>query len=122
MRSRSTSSDPGRLVTDIEIELEHTFKGEAPARVTVLQPGGTVGDLTQVVTHVPSFALGERVVLFLERRPAGRYRVIRGEQGKFNLDEATGTARAGSMVLTTQALLQQLRVGSPSSTTTEVTP
>jgi hypothetical protein len=72
-----------RIVTSIELAVVETWKGTpAPAaRIVVAQPGGTVGDITMVVSGVPRFAAGERALVFL-RGPAGRASVVGLAQGK----------------------------------------
>jgi hypothetical protein len=72
-----------RIVTTIELAVVETWKGApAPAaRIVVAQPGGTVGDVTMVVSGMPRFAPGERALVFL-RGPAERASVVGLAQGK----------------------------------------
>jgi hypothetical protein len=65
------------LLTDI------TMKGQLPHnKFTIDVVGGTVGDITEYVTHSYSFKKGEDVVLFLNSNPI---RVVGGLQGKFTI-------------------------------------
>jgi hypothetical protein len=61
--------DSGRrtIFTKIEIQVAETWKGAAPknGRVTVFQPGGSVGDIEMRVHGLRTFQTGERAVLFL---------------------------------------------------------
>ena len=58
---------PGALATLIELEVVESFKGkhEPGAAITLLQMGGTLGDLVQVIPGTSRFQSGEEVVLFL---------------------------------------------------------
>jgi hypothetical protein len=72
------------IYTDVTVSVEQTVKGEPPGtEITVRQLGGTVGDITAVVTELPDFAVGERAVLFLRQRKAATFDVVGGFQGKF---------------------------------------
>jgi hypothetical protein len=65
---------PGHLVTDVTFRLVEVWKGErlAPDELFTLRlPGGTRGGLTLRVPGVPSFGVGNEVVLFLERTSGG---------------------------------------------------
>ncbi len=55
------------IYTRVEIQVAETWKGEATrnGRVTVVQPGGSVGDIEMRVHGLRSFQTGERAVLFL---------------------------------------------------------
>jgi hypothetical protein len=68
--------------TRIEIKVEETWKGSvAPDQhIVMVQPGGTVGDIEMRVHGMPSFAPGEKTVLFLAGQ--GAPRVVGMSQGK----------------------------------------
>ncbi len=72
-----------RIVTAIDLAIVEPWKGDLPAgrHVTVLQPGGTVGDVTTTVDGMPRFTPGERALVFL-RGPAERATVVGLTQGK----------------------------------------
>jgi hypothetical protein len=60
-----------RIMTAVQLSVVDGWKGDLPAgaRLTVLQPGGTVGDLTTTADGMPRFAVGERTVVFLHGPP-----------------------------------------------------
>ena len=64
---RTVEERPGALSTLIELEIVESFKGKLPAgsAVTLLQVGGTLGDLVQEIPGTSQFTTGEEVVLFL---------------------------------------------------------
>jgi hypothetical protein len=69
----------------VEIEVTETLKGQAGSSVLVVQPGGRVGDIGQIVHGLASFAEGEEVVVFLERRGTSAFRVMGMAQGKYQI-------------------------------------
>lgn len=77
-----------RIVTTVELKVAESWKGTVPGdgRVTLVQPGGVADGLETRVHGMPSFAAGERAVLFL-----GRSAVVGMAQGKRDLrwDQAT---------------------------------
>ena len=78
--------------TRIEIKVEETWKGSvAPdEHIVMVQPGGTVGDIEMRVHGMPSFAPGEKAVLFLAGQ--GAPRVVGMSQGKRSV-HWNGTAK-----------------------------
>jgi hypothetical protein len=59
-----------RIVSRIELQVEEAWKGEVggDGRLTIVQPGGTVGDVEMTVHGMPRFSAGERSLLFLAGR------------------------------------------------------
>ena len=88
------SGDGRRIVTDVEIQVSESLKGQAGGSVVVTQPGGRVGDIGQTVSGLASFAPGEEVVLFLERRGAQAFRVAGMAQGKYKVQRSEDGTRA----------------------------
>jgi hypothetical protein len=62
-----------KIYTTIELSVVESWTGgTAPAsRITIVQPGGTVGDVAMVVFGLSQFTPGERALFFLRGRPAG---------------------------------------------------
>ena len=85
------SSDGRRIFTRVEVEVATVLLGSAPSRLTVVVPGGVVGDLGQRVDGAAAFAGHEEVVVFLERTDGSAFRVRGLAQGKFSV--ANGVAR-----------------------------
>lgn len=87
VESRSSAWAPGggQIFTTVVLRPIETWKGEAAATVTVLVPGGEVGELSQIVQGAAAFAQGEEVVVFLQRRAPGVFAVERLSLGKFSL-------------------------------------
>lgn len=82
------SGDRRRIITDVEIEVTETLKGQAGSTVLLVQPGGRVGEIGQIVHGLASFTLGEEVVVFLDRHGADAFRVTGMAQGKYEVRRA----------------------------------
>ncbi len=88
------SGDGMRIFTVVTLDVAEAWKGEAGKSVQIQVPGGTHGDIAQVVQGMPQFREGEDVVVFL-RSPSRRasdpavqqapLRVVAMAQGKLNV-------------------------------------
>ena len=90
----------GGVVTRTTIRVDEHLKGTAGAsHVTVVEPGGRIGDQLVHVFGTPSYQLSERVLVFARRQPTGRLRTTGMALGKYRLVRAPGgsllAARAG---------------------------
>ncbi len=80
--------DHQRIVTDNEILVSETLKGNQTGKTVVaMQPGGVVGDVGQLVHGTAKFALGDEVIVFLERRGERAF-VVGLAQGRFVVDRS----------------------------------
>ncbi|WP_043710872.1 hypothetical protein [Corallococcus macrosporus] len=79
------SGDKMRILTDVEIQVTESLKGQPGSTVLVTQPGGRMGDIGQVVHGLASFTAGEEVVVFLQKRGPRAFRVSDMAQGKFQV-------------------------------------
>jgi hypothetical protein len=99
------SGDKMRIVTDVEIQVTESLKGQPGGTVLVTQPGGKVGDIGQVVHGLASFAQGEEVVVFLEKRGAKAFRVASMAQGKYQVQRAADGKSVMAVPEDSEALL-----------------
>ena len=81
----STRWDAGEIWTFSTFDVEETWKGFAPAQITVRLLGGSAGNFTSTVSGVPRFAPGEELILFLERTPAQDFSIVSWMQGTFRI-------------------------------------
>lgn len=79
------TKDGGRIMTDAVLQVTEVWKGAPDKRITVMQPGGVVGDIGQRVEGTARFSVGEDVVVFLEPR-GNRFLVTGMVQGKFKVE------------------------------------
>lgn len=60
------SADGQQIETVVDVQIEHDMSGvSGPPVLRIVQPGGTIGDVTFMVVGLPVFHQGERVLLFL---------------------------------------------------------
>lgn len=82
------TKDGGRIMTDAVLDVAETWKGAPVKEVTVMQPGGVVGDVGQAVHGTVKFHAGDEVVLFLE--PRGPNYLLTGMvQGRFKIERSS---------------------------------
>ena len=67
VRASSSRWEHGLIVTDHELTVDATVRGNALPRTTIFvrTPGGTVGRITQVIPDAPSLEVGRSYVFFL---------------------------------------------------------
>jgi len=82
--SSRLSNDGRRILTYVEVEASSTWQGAVPQRITVVVPGGVVGNIGQRVEGSPAFSQDEQVVLFLSKL-GSTFRVRGLAQGKFSV-------------------------------------
>ena len=84
------------LWTHYEVQVASVAKGRAAASVTVSEPGGVLDGRAMDVDGAVHYAIGERVVLFLQRTPIGYNRTVGWQQGKYTI---TGDGRVNGEAL-----------------------
>src|SRR5438128_3600216 len=75
--------DNGWVVTDYELAVEETLKGNAGPTITVTEVGGVVGERFTVISDGARYTAGEHVLVFLRRASDGTYYTASMELGKF---------------------------------------
>lgn len=86
------TEDKRRIITDSEILVSEVLKGNLTGKtVVVMQPGGVIGDVGQMVHGTAKFSLGDEVVVFLEKRGERAF-VVGLAQGRFLVDRSGPTA------------------------------
>ena len=85
-------ADHRTIETRVRIRVDQGVKGPARRRVTVVVPGGVVGDVGMRVPGAPVFTVGERVLMLAEATQSGRLRTLGFFQGKMRVkrDAARG--------------------------------
>lgn len=88
------NEDKTRIYTNATLRVEEYLKGNnSEAYVTVTYPGGEVGDVGEIYSHMPRFENNEEVLVFLKRdEKSSNYKVFNGENGIIRLmnDPLTG--------------------------------
>jgi len=87
-----------KIFTTIELSVVESWKGgtQPASHITVVQPGGTVGDIAMTVFGMSHFTPGERTLVFL-RGTTGAAGVVGMAQGKrpMTRDAASGKWTVG---------------------------
>jgi hypothetical protein len=88
-RVENSHADGSVIKTFVTLAVERVLKGPERTAVTLEFLGGTVGDETLTVTGMPTFTLGAREIVFVQKNGIqfcplvglmhGRYRVLRDE-------------------------------------------
>jgi hypothetical protein len=83
-----------RIYTSVTIEVDELIKGSSTEnKITVVHPGGEVGEIGELYSHTPKFVKNEEVLLFTKKDINGRnYKVLKGEEGKLTIftDQKSG--------------------------------
>lgn len=77
------------ILTYSTFAVEQTLKGTAPAEVTVVTPGGAIGNVVQSTIGVRPFREGDENVIFIKNTPAGPT-VLYFDQGAYDVKEDHG--------------------------------
>jgi len=85
----------GYVVTDYRFDVEQTLKGMAAGTITVSEIGGVAGSRFTFISDSAAYTPGERVMVFLRKRPDGTYFTTSMAMGKFSF---TRTAHGESVV------------------------
>ena len=93
-QNSSWNKDKSRIYTDVTLEVEEYLKGNNGNKTLVVTtPGGEVGEVGELYTHMPRFSKDEEVLLFVKKDTKDMsYKVVNGEEGKIALytDKKTG--------------------------------
>lgn len=71
-----------RIATTFMVNVAESWKGGATQTLTIIQPGGTVGDIEMKVVGLPVPVVGERAVFFLENLRGAGTRILGMGQGR----------------------------------------
>ena len=86
--------DQTRISTQSTIKVDEYLKGNnIDKSIIVTTPGGEVGEVGELYTHMPRFSSDEDVLLFVKQdKKDMSYKILNGEDGKLTLykDKNTG--------------------------------
>jgi hypothetical protein len=93
-QNSSWNENQTRIYTLATIQVEEYLKGNNNSgAVVVSYPGGEVGEVGEMYSHMPRFEDNEEVLVFLKKDDnSTNYKVFHGEEGKINviIDPKTG--------------------------------
>ncbi len=98
----SWNKDKTRIYTETTLHVDEYIKGNSNGNtVTITYPGGEVGSVGELYTHMPRFENNEEVLVFLKKeKNDAAYKVFEGEEGKIRVlnDSKTGEKITSSNV------------------------
>jgi dolichyl-phosphate-mannose--protein O-mannosyl transferase len=93
-QNSSWNENNTRIYTQATIRVEEYIKGgNNTGSIIVSYPGGEVGEVGELYSHMPRFEDNEDVLVFLKKDDKNtNYKVVNGEEGKINVltDPKTG--------------------------------
>jgi hypothetical protein len=93
-QNSSWNQNKTRIFTEVTVQVDEYLKGSKGNKTLVVTtPGGEVGDVGELYTHMPKFSNDEQVLLFVkEDKKDKSLKVANGEEGKITLydDKITG--------------------------------
>lgn len=96
-----------RIFTEVTIMVDEYLKGEQEQTALTLKiPGGEIGEVGEVYSHVARFKSNEEVVVFARRDTRGEFTLVAGEQGKLAV---TTHERTGRKMIEGDKLLDMLK-------------
>ncbi len=85
-QNSSWNSDRSRIFTNVVVQKNECLKGDYPEKtLALITPGGEVGDVGELYSHMPAFKNDEEVLLFIKKDKDMKYKVLGGEEGKLTL-------------------------------------
>ena len=88
-----TPGSKGTFTTSVVVSVQDQWKGTKRKTVRLILPRGSEGGITQEVPGLPTFRVGEEVILFLVRESRGGYEILAGKQGKFSIQTDLQTGK-----------------------------
>lgn len=90
-----------RIYSKVSIAVSELIKGaNSGNEISIMQPGGEVGDVGEIYSDIPRFNKSENVLLFLERDKNNNLRVTGGMDGKYpvTINKSTGEKLIGGRI------------------------
>ena len=110
-QASSWNENKTRIYTKATIQVNEYIKGNnTGGTVTVNYPGGEIGEIGEMYSHMPRFEDNEEVLVFLKKSGNNTdYKVLNGEEGKITLlnNETTGEKTTNSYI-PLNSLIQQI--------------
>ena len=98
-----------RILTEATLQVDEYIKGNSGSNsIVVKYPGGEVGDVGELYTHMPRFSKDEEVLVFLKKDEKEKsFKVYEGEDGKISVIK---DAKSGEKVTSSNVKISDLKV------------
>lgn len=97
-----------RILTYNTFRVEQTLKGAPAQEITIITPGGTVGDIAQDYVGVPRFNTGGEHVVFVKNTKAGPT-VLYFDQGAYRVEKDSRGERVVAPLASNAVLIDSQR-------------
>lgn len=97
-----------RILTHSKFQIEKTLKGSPAQEITIVTPGGTVGDIAQDYVGVPRFHTGDEHVVFVRDTRIGPT-VSYFDQGAYRIDKDPSGERIVTPLVSSAVLVDAQR-------------
>jgi hypothetical protein len=89
----SWNASKTRIYSITTVQVEEFLKGSnGQNNVEITSPGGEVGEVGELYTHMPAFDQDEQVLVFLKKEAQNnKYKVLNGTDGKITVLEDAAT-------------------------------
>jgi len=84
-----SSNDKDPFSTLVVLVVQEAWKQKSGPTRRLRLPQGTQSEITQAVLGLPTFRVGEEVIVFLVREPDGEFEVLNGVHGKLTVHKDT---------------------------------
>jgi hypothetical protein len=86
-KASSWNKSKSRIYTRTTVQVDEYLKGShSESSVDIISPGGEVGDVGEIYSHMPRFEDNEEVLVFLKKDTKDKeYKVLNGEEGKIRV-------------------------------------
>jgi len=105
------NASKSKIYTITTLQVDENLKGNNNGNsVEIIYPGGEVGDIGEIYSHMPRFHDNEEVVVFLQKdKKNSRFKVVNGEEGKLSIinDGKTNT-KVTSLGFSIKSLKKQI--------------
>jgi hypothetical protein len=111
-KKSSWDKTKSRIYTKATLQVNEYLKGaDGDNFVDVTYPGGEVGDVGEIYTHMPTFEDNEEVLVFLKKNGKNhQYQVFSGEKGKITvLKDAKTKTKVTRTNVRIEVLKRQIR-------------
>ena len=91
------SADKTRIVTRVTVSVREYLKGGGETQMSILTPGGEIGEIGEIYSGAARFTDNEEVVVFAKRGANREFRLTGGAQGKTTItrDKTSGAMMVG---------------------------
>lgn len=79
------TKDNSSIRTIVFVSVQEQWKGKPTSSLSFIQPGGSIGEISEEVPGLPTFQSSDKVILFLKEIPGNGMTLFGGEQGRFLL-------------------------------------